>query len=260
MNKTEENTKPVLRFMDYNVERGLRTNPDEVAGLLINWRPDIVSLNEVPEKGWTGQIGEILGLHHSYQGSIADANCKDAYKSIISRWPLDGKKEFRLAESGGWPAASIIRAVADIEGSRIAIYSLHAAGDSHSPETSHSYDVVTRILPAETVQRIVLMGDFNSLMDGAVMGLYKTAGFSDTWTSLSIDTRKTFTCYYKEKEVIVYIGKDASGGRNYGVIDHILFNRPESTKAKDGGIIEMEKPLADHKPVWADIEFAPEEK
>ena len=40
-----------------------------------------------------------------------------------------------------------------------------------------------------------------------------------------------------------------------GVIDHILYNRPSGARAKEGGIIELAKPLSDHKPVWAEIVF-----
>jgi endonuclease/exonuclease/phosphatase family metal-dependent hydrolase len=38
------------------------------------------------------------------------------------------------------------------------------------------------------------------------------------------------------------------------VIDHIMYN-PEEMKALDGGIIELEIPLSDHKPVWAQLEL-----
>ena len=41
---------------------------------------------------------------------------------------------------------------------------------------------------------------------------------------------------------------------NGGVIDHILYH-PKNMKVMEGEIIEMEKPLSDHKPVWAVFEL-----
>ncbi len=38
------------------------------------------------------------------------------------------------------------------------------------------------------------------------------------------------------------------------VIDHIMYN-PQRMEALDGGIIELETPLSDHKPVWALLEL-----
>ncbi|MEC9095209.1 MAG: hypothetical protein VX776_01180, partial [Planctomycetota bacterium] len=43
--------------------------------------------------------------------------------------------------------------------------------------------------------------------------------------------------------------------KSLGVIDHILYNNLSGGQAKGGGIIELEKPLSDHKPVWAEIVF-----
>ncbi|MDH3604512.1 MAG: hypothetical protein OEU26_33310, partial [Candidatus Tectomicrobia bacterium] len=43
--------------------------------------------------------------------------------------------------------------------------------------------------------------------------------------------------------------------KNRGVIDHILYNTASGAKATDGAIIELAKPLSDHKPIWAEIVF-----
>ena len=43
--------------------------------------------------------------------------------------------------------------------------------------------------------------------------------------------------------------------KNHGVIDHIFYNTGSRGSTKDGGIIELKKPLSDHKPVWAEIAF-----
>ncbi len=43
--------------------------------------------------------------------------------------------------------------------------------------------------------------------------------------------------------------------KNAGVIDHIFYNIASGAKASAGGVIELEKPLSDHKPVWAELTF-----
>ena len=85
-----------------------------------------------------------------------------------------------------------------------------------------------------------------------------------TWADLGIDTTKVSSHQHIES------------GTESGVIDHIYFTTASMAKAMDGGIIynafnppnadkEMSryqadwkqygKPLSDHRPVWAVLEF-----
>jgi maltose 6'-phosphate phosphatase len=64
-----------------------------------------------------------------------------------------------------------------------------------------------------------------------------------TWKDLGIDFTKRNTWNALEP-------KDKGNGE---VIDHIIYNR-QNMKVLDGEIIEMEKPLSDHKPVWTLLE------
>ena len=80
------------------------------------------------------------------------------------------------------------------------------------------------------------------------MGTIETAGFRPTWNDLQMDVSKEFT----------YNAQDSS--KNLGVIDHILFNTSAGARATEGGIIELDKPLSDHKPIWAEIVFPRDRK
>ena len=75
------------------------------------------------------------------------------------------------------------------------------------------------------------------------MKTIEAAGYRPTWNDLKIDLSREFT----------YNAQDTKN--RLGVIDHILYNRPSGARAKEGGIIELAKPLSDHKPVWAEIVF-----
>ena len=80
------------------------------------------------------------------------------------------------------------------------------------------------------------------------MKTVEAAGFRPTWNDLKIDLSKEFTYNAQDPE------------KSLGVIDHILYNSLSGGQAKDGGIIELEQPLSDHKPVWAEIVFPRELK
>ncbi len=227
--KPEEKKSLQLRFIAWNVEYGSKATAEEIGEFLKEYKPDIVLFNEVPAGNWTQRAGQVLGMEYFYVGKISSANHPDKYKSILSRTPLSGEQEFELVlGGGGWPAASIVRAVADIDGFKIAVYSLHIRAEQENMERSHSHEIVARVLPMETAPRIVMGGDFNGRMDGKGMGLFLDAGFKDIWSNLGME----------------------------GQIDHIIFNRPKITRAVTGGTIQWkEQPLSDHNPVWADIEF-----
>lgn len=75
------------------------------------------------------------------------------------------------------------------------------------------------------------------------MEVFEGIGFANLWKTTGTDVTQQFTwSAIPEKP-------------RTGVIDHILFSRPQSNRALQGGIIELAKPLSDHKPVWGDIRF-----
>jgi endonuclease/exonuclease/phosphatase family metal-dependent hydrolase len=236
-----EPEKVRLRFVAYNVEFGKNATADEIGKMLKPWKPDVVCFSEVPGGIWTADVGKVLGMEHVQLGKISSANHKDKYKSILSRTSLVDPREFEL-KGKGWNPASAVRAVTVVGGHRIAIYSLHVSSGVKDPQHSHSQDLATRVLAAEKEPHVVVMGDFNDLIDSRVMTLYQAAGFSNLWSALGINVKSQFTW-------------NAFGAGNEGVIDHLLFNRPETTGVIAGGILELTKPLSDHKPIWAELEF-----
>lgn len=72
------------------------------------------------------------------------------------------------------------------------------------------------------------------------------AGMCPTWVDLKFDVEQHFTLDTTDRNSL----------KLYGVIDHILIGSKSKLKATRGGIIELEKPLSDHKPVWAELEIA----
>ncbi len=238
-----ESAEPIhVRVAAYNVEFGENATPEQIGRMLKPYNLDIIGFNEVPDGDWTARAGKVLGMEHSYVGKISSANHKDKYKSILSRTPLAGTAEFELRVQRGWNPASAVRAVAKVDGVFIAFYSLHISGSKRNE--GHAYKLAAEVLPKETTKRVVLVGDFNNQIGDAAINAIETAGMRPTWKDLEIDLSGQFT----------YNALDPDW-RNHGVIDHILYNTLSGARAVDGGVIELKKPLSDHKPVWAEIAF-----
>jgi endonuclease/exonuclease/phosphatase family metal-dependent hydrolase len=207
---------------------------------------DIIGFNEVPDGEWTARVGKVLGLKHTYVGKISSANHKDKYKSILSRTPLQSTVEHNLTvlRKRSWNPASVVQAVTQIDGIPISFYSLHICRSTDNHNTGHAYRLAHEVLPKEKKNRVIVLGDFNNNIGDTAMNMLEASGYRVTWKDLKIDVSKEFTYNALKPEQ-----------PNAGVIDHIFYNTGSKAITKSGGIIELKKPLSDHKPVWADISF-----
>ena len=128
-----------------------------------------------------------------------------------------------------------------IGGFSFAFYSLHIC--KSGANDGHADSLATKVLPQEATKRVIVVGDYNNNISDAAMKTVEGAGFRPTWNDLKIDLSKAFTYNAQNPK------------KTLGVIDHILYNLDSDGRATDGGIIELEKPLSDHKPIWAEITF-----
>ena len=235
-----------VRVAAYNVEFGKNASPEEIGKMFKPYDLDIIGFNEVPDGDWTARVGKVLGMKHTYVGKISSANHKDKYKSILSRTTLQDTIEHELSvqRRRSWNPASVVQAVTQIKGIPVSFYSLHICRSTDSQKTGHAYRLANEILPKDKTDRIILLGDFNNEMGDHALQAIEKAGMRATWEDLKIDFSKEFTYNaLKPKQP------------NLGVIDHIFYNTKSRANVKEGGIIELQKPLSDHKPVWAEITF-----
>jgi endonuclease/exonuclease/phosphatase family metal-dependent hydrolase len=112
-------------------------------------KPDIVLLSEVPKanrgkkaKDWSRRMADALNLDYVHVGTVSSAGHKSPkwgdptgnyggkFKSILSRTPLTGGKDISV-EGSGWKRASAVRVETEIEGRKLALYSLHLPGFAH---------------------------------------------------------------------------------------------------------------------------------
>ena len=229
-----------VRVASYNVEFGKSATPEQIGEMFKPYNLDIIGFDEAPDGDWTARVGKVLGMKHSYVGKISSANHKDKYKTILSRTPLEGTEEYKLT-GRGWSPASVVRAVTEINGVSFAFYSLHIS--KSGAKDGHAYSLATEVLAKEVMDRIIVVGDFNNNIGDAAMNTIKASGFRPTWSDLKIDVSKQFTFNAQNPK------------KNHGVIDHILYNAASNAKTTEGSIIELKKPLSDHKPIWAEISF-----
>ena len=233
--------KPItVRVATYNVEFSRSATPEQIGEMFKQYKLDLIGFNEAPDGDWTDRVGKVLGMKHSYVGKISSANHKDKYKTILSRTPLENTAEYRM-KGRGWNPASVVKAVTKIEGIPIAFYSLHICASGK--QDGHAFKLASEILPKETVDRFIVVGDFNNHIGDDAINTIEEAAMKPIWRDLNVDLSKKYTWNaFKPK------GK-------WGVIDHIFYNVSSGAKAIDGGIIELKKPLSDHKPIWAQIVF-----
>lgn len=233
--------KPIkVRVASYNVEFGKSATPEQIGEMFKPYKLDIIGFNEAPDGNWTARVGKVLGMKYNYVGKISSANHKDKYKSILSRTPLEGTEEHKLT-GRGWNPASVVRAVTKIDGVLFAFFSLHIC--KSGANDGHAHSLATKVLPKEKTKRVIVVGDYNNNIGDAAMITVEGAGFRPTWNDLKIDVSKAFSYNAQNPK------------KKLGVIDHILVNNQSGAQATDGGIIELKRPLSDHKPIWAEIVF-----
>ena len=234
-----------VRVAAYKEEFGKNASPEEIGKMFNPYKLDIIGFNEVPDGDWTARVGKVLGMKHSYVGKISSANHKDKYKSILSRTPLEATVEHELSvgRRRSWNPASVVSAVTQIDDIPIAFYSLHICRSTDSHDTGHAYRLANEVLPKDQTERIILLGDFNNEMGDNALQEIEKAGMRAIWEDLKIDVSKAFT----------YNALDPK--KNHGVIDHIFCSIKSKAEVMEGGIIELKKPISDHKPVWAEIAF-----
>jgi len=230
-----------VRVASYNVEFSKSATPEQIGEMFKPFDLDIIGFDEAPDGDWTDRVGKALGMKYSYVGKISSANHKNKYKTILSRTPLENTEEHRI-EGRGWNPASAVKAVTRIDGVPIAFYSLHICASGK--DDGHAYKLASDVLPKETTERVILVGDFNNKIGDQAMTTVEESGMRPIWKDLKIDLSMQFTWNALNPQ------------KNAGVIDHIpTYNTSSGARTTDGGIIELKKPLSDHKPIWAEIVF-----
>ena len=243
--------KPVqIKVAAYNVEYSDKGTAQEIGEALKSYNFDIVCFSEAPGGNWTNDVGAVMGLDHVVIGKYSTAGHKDKYKTIASRTPLTGYEEVLMTDT----LHTATRAITRVEGKEIVLYSVHFPfgwrDQAHIDETTGKITAFVNYLKERQTEEIsIAMGDFNFVLShddykSPYYEMFLDIGMDASWRELNIDVTKLGTMVKFEPEQTP----------NGDVIDHIMYNT-EKIKAQAGQIIEMEKPLSDHKPVWATLEI-----
>jgi exonuclease III len=239
-----------LKVAAYNVEVSRNATALEIGQKLKSYNFDVVCFSEAPGGNWTKEVGNVMGLNHVVVGKYSTAGHEDKYKTIASRTPLFGYEEILMADT----LHTVTKAKTRIGDKEIGIYSVHFPfgwrDQAHIDETTGKITAFVNYLKEVHSDEIaVVSGDFNfipsnSEKENQYHEMFKDIGFEASWEELGIDCTKRNTHNPFKPE-------DEGNGE---VIDHVMY-RPSQAKAVEGEIIEMEKPLSDHKPVWVLLEL-----
>lgn len=249
-NKTQKSEPVELNIAAYNVEVSRNATAREIGEALKEYDLDIVGFSEAPGGNWTNEVAEVLGLDHVVVGQYSTAGHDDKYKSIVSKTPLYDTEEFLMTDT----LHTVTEAKTMIDGKEIVIYSVHFPfgwrDQAHIDETTAKISSFVDYLKEKQEDEIsIAIGDFNFIpsnneSESMYHELFKDAGLDFSWDDLGVDVTNKNTHNALEPE-------DEGNGN---VIDHIMYN-PDNAEAVEGSIIEMNRPLSDHKPVWAKIQI-----
>ncbi|MFT7034703.1 MAG: maltose 6'-phosphate phosphatase [Cyclobacteriaceae bacterium] len=250
--KQEDNllTPVQIRVAAYNVEVSRNATAKEIGLALKAYDLDIACFSEAPGGEWTKEVGAAMGLNHVVVGKYPTAGHDDKYKTIASKTPLYGSEEILMADT----LHTVTKAKTKINGKEIGIYSVHFPfgwrDQEHIDETTGKVTAFIDYLKKTDDKEIsIVMGDFNFIPTNAdktsdYHEMFVEIGLDVSWKALKIDPTQRNT--YNALEP-----KDEGNG---DVIDHVMYSSKQ-IKVLDGDIIEWEKPLSDHKPIWAVLQL-----
>jgi len=239
-----------IKVAAYNVEYSDKGTAQEIGEALKLYNFDIVCFSEAPGGDWTKEVAAVMGLNHVVVGKYSTAGHQDKYKTIASRTPLTDYEEVLMADT----LHTATRATTKVQGKEIVLYSIHFPfgwrDQAHIDETTGKVTAFVNYLKERQSDEIpIAMGDFNFVLSNndyksPYYDMFRNIGMDASWRDLNIDVTQLGTM------VKFQPGQTPNGD----VIDHILYTT-KKVKALDGQIIEMEKPLSDHKPVWATLQI-----
>jgi len=239
-----------LKVAAYNVEVSRNASAKEIGIALKSYDFDVVCFSEAPGGDWTKEVAGVMGLTYVTVGKYTTAGHEDKYKTIASRTPLYGVDEILMADT----LHTVTKAMTKISDKEIGIYSVHFPfgwrDQTHIDETTGKVTAFVDYLKKLHGEEVpVVMGDFNFIPTNPEKispyhELFVDLGLDVHWKGLGIDATKINTHNALKPE-------DEGNGK---VIDHVMYEAA-SWKVLDGGIVEMERQLSDHKAVWVLLEF-----
>lgn len=241
-----ETTPVSLHVLAYNVEYSTRATAEEIGAALKTHNPDVVCFSEAPGGDWTERVAKEMGLEHVVVGRYSTAGHVDKYKTIVSRTPLYDYEEILMADT----LHTVTKATTQIEGYEFTVYAVHFPfgwrDQAHIDETTNKIEVFVEQLRDRKAEEPyqLLMGDFNFILptetvESPYYEMFVNEGFDIAWNELGIGVSGLTTMVDEEGQ--------HEGGQ---VIDHIMYDTSK-VSAVYAEIIEMERPLSDHKPVSA---------
>ncbi len=241
----KENTSQI-KVAAYNVEYSKNASAAAIGEALKSYNFDVVCFSEAPGGDWTKEVGTAMNLNHIVVGKYSTAGHKDKYKTIASRTPLYDDEDVLMGDT----LHTATRAKMKINDTEFVIYSVHFPfgwrDQAHIDETTNKVRTLVNYLRDRQSRELsVVAGDFNFIPVNTdtvnqYHKMFMDIGLDVSWKELGMDCTKLNTHN-------ALIPEDEGSGK---VIDHVMYNT-ERMKAVDGNILDMEKPLSDHKPVWA---------
>lgn len=172
-----------LRLVSYNLHMGVNTegqvNPEAMARVIEAQRPDVVVLQEVA-RGWalngTTDIATWMAARLDMPYVYGPAADNQLGNAILSRLPVVASNAGTLPRSSGTMTRGYVRAVIDIGGETVGVFSTHL---QHKDESTQARLAQIEVLLEAWggADRTVIAGDVNAYPDGPEVAEFLAAGF-----------------------------------------------------------------------------------
>jgi endonuclease/exonuclease/phosphatase family metal-dependent hydrolase len=221
-----------MRVVSFNIKLADRIDAAiEVLGSDSLRDADIISLQEMDERG-TERIARALHLNYVYYpGSIHPTRRRYFGPAILSRWPIE--KSWKLTLPYEAPIRRQRRnataAVVNVRGTRIWVYAVHLETQLRASEYARQDQAAAVVADAESASGpVVVAGDFNSRGIG---NYFERRGFA--WPTKHVG--KTITIFSW---------------------DHIFVRGLAVPVSGAAGKVRQIHGASDHRPVWASLILA----
>jgi endonuclease/exonuclease/phosphatase family metal-dependent hydrolase len=220
-----------VRFAALNVYGFRMSTPEAVGAFLASLAPDVVALSEMPGDQ-VDAVAQAAGMAHTARGGGG--------KALLSATPLADAADVALVDG-----RSLLHATTVIGGATFSIYGTHISWDLAG--TRQARQIVDAVLPADPVQRLVMLGDFNDEHLSSQNTILETV-LADAFTTMGL--------YPGQKVTWPSTGFDETEGAQ--TIDLVFFRRAFPAIVRDADAPNLSPVLSDHKPVVATLRFPAE--
>ncbi|WP_437187966.1 endonuclease/exonuclease/phosphatase family protein [Planctomicrobium sp. SH668] len=227
-----------IRVMTYNIHHGEgldeKLDLSRIARIIKEAKADLILLQEVDSRAkrshsvdQVAELAKMTGLHGQFSKAIA-LQGGEYGQAILSRYPIEAHQIHKLTGKPKSEQRIAAEHVVEINGRNVRVVTVHL--DFSSPESTQQQAKEVLNILSESVEPVILGGDFNATPDSPALSLFK-----ENWEGVESPKENTFPADQPRTQ-----------------IDFILVLKGKGLSIQSGKVIE-ESVASDHRPVLTEM-------